>query len=249
MFHLLAFWTASLGVSAVNTALGITTDQSFGQQNGRYQSNEDLRIRASYVAGDGLLSARVNTPSLRQISLPYLDPVEQQLVVLRNAPIVDQGQYGPLVQATEDFVIECSRNANAAAPTFAGVWMSKGIRPAQQGPSYTVRAVAAITNVVGSWAVGAMTLDQTLPSGRYQIQGMSCIGTGVALARLVFPSVVFRPGVLGQETVNAYPLPQFRRGNFGVFGEFMSYAQPSLEVFGSAAGSAQTVYLDLVKIG
>ena len=87
MFHTLAFYTAALASAAANTPLGVLTDQSFGQQNGRYQTPVDMRITAAYVAGDSLLNARVNTPSLRTISLPYIDPIATVLVNPGAGPV------------------------------------------------------------------------------------------------------------------------------------------------------------------
>jgi hypothetical protein len=88
-----------------------------------------------------------------------------------------------------------------------------------------------------------------LPVGRYNIIGMDCIGTTLIAARVVFPFGGPRPGVLGRAALSTFPSNQFRNGLFGSFGEFTSYAQPSVDFFASSAASITfTGYFDMVKV-
>lgn len=96
-----------------------------------------------------------------------------------------------------------------------------------------------------------MVLAQGLPSGRYQVVGMDCIGTTLIGARLAFPNAGPRPGCLGRASLAVFPHPAslFRAGNLGPFGEFDSYAQPQIEVFASSAAAIVfTGYLDLIQL-
>lgn len=248
MFHLLGFYTANLALSASNVALGVPVDQVIPTQNGRYQAPEDWRAFAAYGGIDTPVSLRINTPSLRRVSLPYITPISGTALPANVPPVLLWGQNQPQIEKTEELTLEASRGAVAAADCFALLWVRTRDWMATPGPSYTVRGTATITGSAGTWQAGSITLDQTLPAGKYQVVGMEGFGTAVLAARLIFPNQVYRPGVLCQQAVGEWSLQDFRYGKQGVFGEFVSYAQPMLEIFCTAASAAQTVFLDLVKI-
>jgi len=102
-----------------------------------------------------------------------------------------------------------------------------------------------------NWTIGTITLDQTLPFGRYGVIGMACVCDSAYAARLVFPqNTSMRPGVVPGTAIANYDYRQIMRaGRFGLLGTFDQTAPPQLEVLGEAAG-AQTpaVYLDLVEL-
>jgi hypothetical protein len=111
-----------------------------------------------------------------------------------------------------------------------------------------VRGTAAITGVVGSWASGAITLDQNLPAGIYEIQGLDMFGTNLLVGRLIFPGGGLRPGAPARNAVSNVPNDLFTGGKLGVYGQFDTVALPQLEIFVEAANSAQEVYMDIVKV-
>lgn len=247
--HLAMFYTNDLADASVNVALGVVSDQILSQANSRYLAPNDMQVMAAYVATVGLVDARINAPSLRSISLPYIDPGAAVVAAPDVPPInvlLDNG-YG--LDATEEFTVEVSRTSGAAADAYAALWIAPRMVRAQPGPIYTVRATSSVTIAEGSWANGVLTLTQTLPPGRYQVVGMSAYGTNLFASRLVFPTGGLRPGVLAQQAIGQYNQPVFRTGNFGAFGEFNSYVLPSVDHFGAGAGTSQTVFLDLVRLG
>lgn len=249
MMHLLAFYTNDLAQNASNTALGAVTDQVIPIQNSRYQLPLDAKVYAAYGGIDSPTSLRINTPSMRRISLPYITPLSGTNLPANDPPIVIYPGTGPQIEATEEIALEASRAGAGAADAYAGLWLQFKKREAQPGPNITVRATATIAGSEGVWAAGNFTLDQTLPSGVYQVGGMEAYGTNLLFARLIFfGDSIYRPGVLAQGAIGEWNLPDFRFGKAGLFGEFTSWVQPQLEIFCVGACAAQTIFLDLVKI-
>ena len=109
-------------------------------------------------------------------------------------------------------------------------------------------ATSSIQATDTSWVSGAITFDQTLPVGKYDIVGMRVTGSGLVVARLIFigSSAITRPGVPCTDS-NARPnFPNFRMGNNGLFGTFDTSTPPSIEVFGGSS-SSQSIVFDLIK--
>jgi hypothetical protein len=113
-------------------------------------------------------------------------------------------------------------------------------------PYRTVRATSSTTLTAYQWTNGALTFDQTLPAGRYQVIGMRAQSTGLIAARLVFPGYAWRPGVIGYDAVGKVEPLRFRFGNMGILGEFRHDSPPSVDFLSSSADTSEEVYLDLV---
>lgn len=248
-FHLAAF-RGSVTNGTVNTAIAGVLDNILA----RASSNNFLappggRIRAAYAGGVNASRARINTPALRQVGLPYIAPLNTGVTAPSPPNMADFGDNGPLPAEADEISVESTHTDVAAQIQFALMWLKFGRKEQAGGQEYRVRGTAAITGVVGSWASGAITLDQVLPSGIYQIVGMDAFGTNLLGARLIFQGGGWRPGVLARNAVNNIPHPIFTNGALGVFGEFDSVAMPQLEIYVEAANSSQEVYLDLIRLG
>lgn len=248
-WHLAAYF-ASLTNGTTNSAVAAVQDQILT----RTTSNNFIlprpgRLRMMYSAGASILRARVNTPSLRYVGLPFVGPVNTALVVPSPSNLTDWGELGPPIPTADEVSVEHSLGGAAPENEFSLVWFSFGPPKIVGGPVYRIRFTASITCSAGTWVNGSMTPDQTLPAGTYSVVGMTANGTNLAAARLVFANGGFRPGCLTMNAVNSIPQKVFTDGSLGQYGVFDSVNIPTLDAFSVAACTSQEVYLDIVRLG
>lgn len=252
MFNLAAFYKSQAN-GVTYDALTAVTDQALTvSSNGRYIFPANQKILAAHVTGINVSAARFNSPSLRSFVLPEIDPVNVAATIPTRPPIVVYGDGGPGILRNEEFTVETSRAGADAQPVTAGVWLTDSIKPAPKGPQFTLVASTTITLVQGAWTLGTLTFNQTLPAGEYTVVGMRCVIGDAIFARLVFPGMnQYRPGCTVDRTYTEFTQPDyFRRGAMGLWGKFISTAQPNVEVFGLIAGAETgAVYLDVIKTG
>lgn len=190
--------------------------------------------------------ASVQAPSLRQLA--------NQAVSLRGLISDDSkgfrvqwhGSNPRALNPGEGLEFYSNTDAAAAVELQGLVWLGDGAVAPVNGNIFTTRATAAITAVNTGWTSGVLTFDERLPIGTYDVVGMSCLATDGTAARLLFPGLAYRPGVVINDTEAADDNLAFRVGRAGVFGSFDLNQPPQLEVFGGAA-TAQTVYLDMIR--
>jgi hypothetical protein len=246
--HLLAFFTDDMASAATNVAAGAVADQAVTFAATTFFLADPARVRAAYIMNDALTDVRLNSPSLRDPFLPHFDPLRVALTVPDVPPVALYGDDGPEIPSNENFSLECTRGAVAASDVFGLLWLNFGTRPAPFGKRIKARFTASITGVIGSWTLGAITLTDTLPAGDYAVVGMSCYGTGLLAARLVFQGGGYRPGVLCQQAQGEWNGPSFSREFQGELGRFKNTVQPNLETLIFAANTAQIGYLDLISL-
>lgn len=250
--HNLVACYASVAQNSALVNLTPVTDPIVTVQNSRFIFPFDIQIGCvlgNIVTGSRM---RINTPSLRNIALPEVYPIKTTAGNGSNPPLFGPTWGELTVPMNDEFGFDVSRAGAAAADCFAGLWYTRSYTPAPSGPVINLRATYSITLTLGTWVAAAMVFDQSLPFGRYAVVGMQNLCTSCMLARLAFPGQTqYRPGVPSGETYGDYINPQlFRSGNFGLFGEFNSTAQPLIECLGYVAGAQTGVaILDLVKIG
>lgn len=248
-FHLAAY-RGSVTNGTTNTAIAGVLDNILARSAANaFLAPKGSRIRLATAGGVNASRARINTPVLRAVGLPYIAPIGTGVTALSPPNVADYGEFGPAPAEADEISVESTHSDIAAQIQWALLWLKFGRKEPQPGMKYRIRGTAAITGVVGSWASGAITLDQTLPAGIYQIQGMDAFGTNLLASRLIFTGGGWRPGVFSRNTVSSVPDPVFLNEGLGVFGEFDSVTTPQLEVYVEAANSAQEVYLDVVRIG
>ena len=252
MFHLAAFGGAKTDSTANQNVPATATEQALSvSANNRYISPMKVKVFCAFAQNDTISSARINAPSLRNLGLPEIYPVNPAAAVAITSPLDYRGDDGVEIQATEEFGVDVSNGASTVDFAEAGLWFRGTIDSIPPGKRFTIVATANITGVRDAWVNGVLTFGQVLPFGTYGVIGMSAVGTAVVFSRLVFPFASYwRPGVLATPTYgNIEPLQAFRHGKLGLWGTFVSTAQPSLEIFNSTAGAtAMTVILDLVAI-
>lgn len=246
MIHL-AGWSEDFdSASLVN--LAALADDALTVLNDDLQIPELNRILAVYALGPSVTRVALVAPSFNNGLQPEVAPIDVSAEPTSPTPWQDFRQH-PM-----DMVVGERMRAQAAedgATTRATVliWLSDGIQAVPNGPVKSVRFTATITAVASAWTAGAITLTEELPVGSYAVVGMRCEGATLQAARLIFTGLNWRPGCIGYDAVGDAELPAFRYGGFGEWGRFIYNQQPRLEVLAVTTDSAQTGWLDLVKVG
>lgn len=248
-WHLAAYY-ASLTNGSTNAAVAAVQDNVLTRTTANnYILPQPGKLFAMYSAGVSITRARVNTPSLRYVGLPYGGLVNATLAVPSPSNITVWGDNGPMLPTADEISVEHTLGGAAPENEFSLLWFQFQNRPITMGPTYRILFTAAITGVTGAWASGVMTPDSTLPAGRYAIVGMTAFGTNAVAMRLIFPGGGYRPGCLCVNANNGVISRLFSDGTMGLYGTFDSVNIPTLEVFAIGANTAQTVFLDVVRIG
>lgn len=206
-------------------------------------------LLGAYAIGTSITRARVEAPSLRRTLLLDLPEVDRGVTTPSSPQTLFDAFYNPLpLDEFEPIRALVAEDATGAERETVLLWLGDGAQSPVSGDIYTVQATSQTTLVPYAWTNGALTLGQTLPSGRYQVVGFRAQSSGLIAARLVFVGGTWRPGVLGTTAVNQKASPLFRRGACGVLGEFAHDQPPTVDFLSSSADVAETVHLDLIKV-
>ena len=252
MFHTFAFSGAKTDSTANEAAPAIADQTLTRTANGnQYLMPNDLTVFGAIAYNDTITRARLNYPSMRDLGLPEISPLNVTAEPSANIQYCWWGLNGPKVRKTEEFGADTSNGASTADTVHVGVWVGDRYDAIPPGRKFTVRGTATQTLIASTWTSATITLDQTLPFGKFAVIGMACICNDAVLARLIFPGQnTWRPGCPTVESASIYDNRQlFRAGNLGLWGTFEQTAPPQLEVLGGTAGAeTPAVILDLVAI-
>lgn len=247
-WHLLAYYSNDVASDASLVTAGTVTDQAINSVTGGYFLPEDFKLGWAYAGNDAFTQVRLNQPSLREPFLPSIAPFSLTTLPANVPPIVLYGDYGPKLYKNETLGVQWSRGTVAASDAYTLLGITKGKRAIPPGPRIPMRFTAAITIAEGTWALGAMTFADTLPSGKYAVVGMDVFGTNLLAARLAFSGGGYRPGILAQGAQGEWNGAAMPHDYMGLWGTFDNTVQPQLECFGVGAGTSQIGYLHLVPL-
>lgn len=251
-FHVLVYTKSDTAATNNEDYPGVSDQWAPVDAANHYTLQYDTKLMAAYHQNAGATNARINTPTLRYIQLPSIQPVNVTAAPVTLSPICWYGDQYLSLPKLDPIAFEASNGGAGGVRGIGAIWVRAGDNQFTPGNIITARLTGAITANTLTWTFGTMAFDQTLPYGRYQIVGMDIIGTNLVFGRLVFAGGAniqgMRPGVLARPSTLIYQWEYFRRGNAGLFGVFDSTAPPGLEIFSNGANTAQTVFLDLIRI-
>lgn len=250
MYHLAGYYE-SVDQGGALAAINSMNDQVLVTGTDTVRVPADMNFIAGaavLTAATTLTAAQLQSPSLRDFLYPDLQP-------LVNAddfadPIaMPWFADNPLeLVVNEDLEFHTNTDNTGAVGIQGLVWFSDNNTAPVDGNIHTLRYTSAITLAAGTWVNGALTPSQSLPYGDYQVVGMRAVGTNLQAARLVYPGGGFRPGVPAVNAVGDSGFDKLRMGRGGSLGVFNSNSPPSLDALGHT-DTAQTVFLDLIKVG
>jgi len=250
MFTMCAY-TLSQAVTATPLPLTAIFDGYLTQSpaSGNFLLPNPMRWLAGLGIGATITQAQFVTPSLREIATPQVQPLNIGAAPVNLQPITYYGMGGPIIPANNDCGFSTTNAAAGVERQFGLMWFGDGVRQPPPGEIITVRATASNTGAAFVWTASTFTFDSVLPGIRYAVVGMDVIGANLIAARLVFPNSTVRAGCLARQALATLPNEMFRNGNMGEYGRFNQTAPPGLEILPSAAGTTQTILLDLVPLG
>lgn len=248
MFHLLAF-QGSVAQNASLANIPLVTDTVFSNTSGGYLPPSNFKAMIAYAKVDSGSIARIDTPLLRIPVFPYLPNIDLAADPPNLPPLNEWYDSGPMIPQNDQLNFVVSRAGAGASDCTGLIWCAARTPSPVTGDVRTIRATSAITRVANAWTEGTLTLQDQLPSGRYQIVGLATFGTNLLATRFIFPDQQLRPGTLAQQAVGEYSWDRFRTGNMGVWGSFYSTAVPTVQILGYGANTSQTHLIDVIKIG
>jgi len=204
-------------------------------------------LAAYHALVDTLVTqARIESPTLRRLANIDVIPLDlgtepgtpPLFVSIISNPKALEGSEGLNFKAT------CGQAFTARLLA----WLSDGPLAPVTGEIFTVKATGTTTLVASAWTNGAITFEQALPRGRYQVVGMRAKSAGLVAARLVFSGYAWRPGCIGCDAYNDIERIEFRGGRMGVWGEFDHDLPPTVDYLSISADTAEEIWLDLIKI-
>jgi hypothetical protein len=247
MHHTLA-WRVS-AADTTETDITPVTDGIWTIQNSHFLPGTNWSLLTMYAGAATPSSARLVTPTFRQITTPYVRPLNTDIVP-GNLPGVADYRNNPLTLRALEEIQLLATQASGGAAVIAGVACvsQQASVPMPSGDIYTLQGTGTTTCVAGSWTQCAMTWQDTLPQGVFAVVGGQFIGATPIAGRIILEDQVNRPGGLGTSAVDLIPSPIFQKGGLGIWGRFNSNRMPNVEFLCNAADTAQTVYLDIIRV-
>jgi len=253
MFGLFAYSSAAAGINAALAQLNAVADQSLAPVGNNYvvpgsvagQPSID-KLLGFLAVGATLTGSELQSPSLRELFFPDLTPLDVSATPTTPSKWVDL--QNDLIQLASGEQLQAMITNTASDRESLLIALTDGAFQPASGEIQTVKATGSTTLVAGAWTNVAITLSQTLPAGQYQVCGLRYEGTSAIAARILFPGGYWRPGCPGCTGKGDLQNSKFRRGGYGVWGQFSTTVLPTIDCLANAADTAETFFLDLVKV-
>jgi len=248
--HLVA-WYESVAPGGALTAIAAVPDETV------YSVGDDIRVpeglnniigAAALINDASADSAQIQSPSLRAMANIDIEPIVAAAVFGTPPEVLYHPQSPNPVAVAESLQFYVKSAPAAAVEHYGLVHLADGPVQPVAGNIITVKATGAANLSAGQWVNTALTFDQTLPVGTYQVVGMRARGTNLVAARLVFKGGQWRPGVAAVNAIGDRDLQSFRYGRCGVLGSFHTNTPPSVDCLG-VTDTSQDFLLDLIKTG
>ncbi len=249
MIHLCG-WAESQDTAGVLTTVTALGDPAMSVSGDNIQvPNYAPFLIGFWAMGATITRAQLQSPSLRRIVNPEIEPLNVAAAVANNYSRYVYPDAPVQLDINEQLQALIAEGAAGAEQGYVLAWLSDGKIDPYQGEIHTVRVTAAKTLVANQWTNGALVFDQVLPVGRYAIVGAAFISADLIAFRFLFQASTPRPGSIGKSSVNYVEMLGQRYGGWGSWGEFDSTNPPTVDFLASAADTSEVGYIDLVKVG
>lgn len=207
-------------------------------------------LAMAYALGPNADQVEIDSPNLMNRIPLNLDPLDNNAEPTPPLPLHNWQSQPLALKAGDTIRASMAEDGAGATRVTCAMWLSSGpLTPVKNKDQLTIRATNTSTLTANAWTNGALTLDDTLEAGSYQVIGMRAESAGLQLARLVFANQGPRPGCIGFDADGDTDRFEFRNGNLGVWGTFTDKTVPTVDFLSISADTSQEVWLDLIKSG
>jgi len=248
-YHTCAF-RGTLNAGSANEDVAAVADDILVVQNNHFLPQRDYDIIWAYAQSTTINRARIGSPSNRQITLPFIRPVQQGAAPPTDPNFADYRTNPFRIRGLEELAIEATTDLAMGNETaFIILGLQDNYQPPPPGDVFTMRGTSTSAATANVWtSLSVVTWADILPAGTYAVVGVEVIGAACIAARLIFENQTLRPGVLGVTAIgNRSGLP-FYKGGFGMLGQFTSTRMPIVQVLATAATASWSIYLDIVRL-
>lgn len=249
MMHVAAY-KASIATGATLAQLTAIAEQPTPTRDNAIVIGKLNKVISLWALGVTLDRVQWQAPSLRNQVANF-----EQLPVARVKPAA--GTVWPMFSnpqspmellAGEELAAYAAQSQGGNETEHAFCLLADQIPTPIRGNIVSIRFTGTTTLTAAAWTNFTPVLDQILASGRYAVVG-GRLNSATALAfRLAHQDYPYRPGMPACSSDNALDPYNSRRGALGTWIEFDSLIPPTIDVYATAADTAQSGVLDLIKI-
>ena len=243
--HLIAYDASDAANTALTQLNALASEFETISNNGIIISDLPLIIGATAYSAH-LSRAQLRAPSLQSPDYPLITPV----MVARPTSSLDQRwtdlRSGPISVKPGEALLAQEQHSTSTEHVYIGVLLADKVPAPVAQPFRTVRLTGTTTLTADAWTACALTFDDQLPFGNYDIIGARFESASGVFFRIGVPGFAYRPGGPGLIDANSGDVAMFRAGGLGVWFTFKSTQTITADVLGTAADTAQTLYLDIV---
>ena len=192
---------------------------------------------------------KIETPSLLNLAPYQISPiVKNALPTATRREMINPASPRPLVTNEAMQVYGDATSGQPDPDVTVGVVMSDGALSPVAGDIFHAYATIVTGSIKDAWNNVALTFQNTLPAGTYDVVGARVEGAHGKLFRLVFQgNSSIRPGSLFAYGTDGEDVKGARDGGWGVWGTFDQFTPPSIDVFTDGTSETAQVFLDLIK--
>lgn len=216
--------------------------------------------RVMFVAGvsANLVHIRIQAPSMLPFPYPAMSPNNRGTAFESPPRCHDLRERNIMLAPTEEFDVFATQNAGAAQTPniLVGFW-DGNLAQRPVGKYFPVHWTASTTLTANAWTQVTPIFDQGLPAGLYAMIGARTF-SATALFFRMFPAMapLWRPGGIAVQAYDQIDPPNQRGHDIltlegGWWGEWMRFYQnvpPSVEIYATAADTAEEGWFDLVQV-
>lgn len=250
MIHLAAYTAAAAAVASNPNAMTGLVDPVLTRSatSSLYILPQRMQLLAAVAMSTTIARLRVNSPTLRQITSPYIRPIILSARPTSNAQVAWYGDQPLMLPALEE--LQPTIDITAAGPEVSWflLWLADQVVPIPQGPIIKCRLTSVTAAGVGIWTLLATTFETSLPSGLYAIVGSEHISTTAVAHRFAIPNQLLRPGSMSHQANGDIQDMRLMTRRLGTYGTFLNTAPPQVEVLCTAADASHEIYMDVIPL-
>lgn len=245
--YTVAAFTESLG-NVTNDDLTALNDEIIAISNGHLLPQVDYELIFAAGLGPNTDRIRIVSPSNRQITLPFIRPINVAALPANDPNVADFRDNPFRIKGMEELAVEATTNAVGPSRVTVLLGLSQGVDPIPRGDVFSFRGTSTTAAVANTWTTITTTFADILPQGNFVCVGGEVFSTNAIAWRAIFENQVMRPGGLGINALANRTHSMFYKGGLGVLGRFRSTRLPIIQVLANAADAVHEVYLDIVRV-